>query len=129
MTVLDTHAFIWYALDDERLPATFRDELEQKPSEVFLPSICIWEAMILATRGRLDFGSANPEKVLRRYLQACGFVEAPLTAEIAILSRTLRFAHEDPADRFIAATAFSMNARLATSDRLLRELPWITCAY
>lgn len=129
MIFLDTHVFIWYALDDPRLIVTVRDLLARDPEAVYVPTICIWEAMLLAEKGRIQFREGRPERMLRGYLQSSGFNEAPLTAEIAALSRTLPFEHEDPADRFIAATAHAMNGLLATSDRNLRALPWLRLAY
>jgi PIN domain nuclease of toxin-antitoxin system len=45
--------------------------------------------------------------------------------EIAILSRALQFVHDDPADRFIASTAYSAQVPLATVDSRLASLPWL----
>lgn len=45
--------------------------------------------------------------------------ESKLTNEIAILSRQLDLLHQDPSDRFIAATAVYYNLTLATVDRNL----------
>jgi PIN domain nuclease of toxin-antitoxin system len=45
--------------------------------------------------------------------------EDPLSNEIAILSRQLDLVHQDPADRFIAATAVHYGLILATVDENL----------
>ena len=45
--------------------------------------------------------------------------EAVLNNEIAILSRQIELPHQDPADRFIAATAIFYELTLATVDRNL----------
>ena len=129
MIVLDTHVFIWCLLDDPQLPPLFRQQVDSAPDKVFIPSVCIWEAMLLAEKGRVTFGKGEPEHNLKKYLQICSFKQAPLTSEIAMLSRTLAFDHNDPADRFIAATAHAMKCKLATSDRNLRTLPWVRLAY
>ncbi|MGF1633890.1 MAG: PIN domain-containing protein [Phycisphaerae bacterium] len=49
----------------------------------------------------------------------------PLTAEIAIRSRTMLrdFDHNDPADRFILATALTHSLRLLTTDEKLLSYP------
>ncbi len=125
MIVLDTHMFLWYVAGDERLTATVKKALEDNPGEVWVPTICLWEALILAERGRIEIKDENPGAALRRWIQQAGFQEAPLTGEIALLSRTLAFEHSDPADRFIAATAHALGARLATADDRLRKLDWI----
>lgn len=130
MIVLDTHVFLWYALDDARLPAATRDQMSRDPEAVFLPTICLWEMMVLAERGRVSLpGRRRPDVVFRDLLKQSGFSEAPLTTEIALLSRTLAFEHEDPADRFIAATAKHLGFPLATSNRNLRNLGWLRLAY
>lgn len=123
--VVDTHVFLWYVQDDPRLMPDIKDQLELDPSKVFVPSICIWEALLLAERGRIGNGLMEFSVALRKALQVSGFSEAPLTAEIAEQSRLLTFAHSDPADRFIAATAHVLKAQLATQDNLLRRLPWV----
>jgi PIN domain nuclease of toxin-antitoxin system len=47
--------------------------------------------------------------------------DAPLGREVALRSRSIVVAHEDPADRFLAATADVYDLTLVTADeRLLR---------
>jgi PIN domain nuclease of toxin-antitoxin system len=47
--------------------------------------------------------------------------DAPLSREVAVRSRSVRLDHEDPADRFLAATADVYELTLITAeDRLLR---------
>ena len=83
---------------------------------------------MLVQKGRLQIEGANPGDTFREYIRVSGFREAPLTTEIAVLSRTLKFEHDDPADRFIAATAHALGARLATYDSRLRKLSWLQLA-
>jgi len=127
--VLDTHIFIWYALDDPLLDRRLKNQMDLDPTKILLPTICLWEAMLLAEKGRIVIQGGAPGAILRRYLELSGFIEAPLTGEIAVLSRTLKFDHDDPADRFIAATAYAHGAELATSDARLRSLAWVKLAY
>ena len=129
MIVLDTHVFIWYARNDPELAGGLKRVLQEAPTDVLVPSICAWEAMMLVQKGRLIFDGGDPGRTFHRYIEMSGFIEAPLTAEIAGLSRTLKFEHDDPADRFIAATAYALGAQLATSDSRLRKLDWVELAY
>lgn len=129
MIVLDTHVLIWHLLDDPSLDPSLRAVIVSEPSSIRVPTICIWEALLLAKRGRIDFAASDPGTALRKWIRLSGFREAALTGEIAVLSQTLEFAHADPADRFIAATAYALGARLATSDERLRALPWVDLAY
>jgi PIN domain nuclease of toxin-antitoxin system len=55
--------------------------------------------------------------------------EAPLNREVAIRSRSVRLDHEDPADRFLAATADVYELILVTADEhLLRGKGFRTLA-
>ena len=125
MIVIDTHVLIWFADGDSRLSPKLRQMMEDRPSDVLVPSICIWEALLMVERGRLTVGEDDPSTTLKGYIEKSGFVETPLTVDIAVLSRTLPFQHNDPADRFIAATAYANSAFLATYDSNLRKLPWV----
>lgn len=129
MIVVDTHIFLWFVEDNAKLDNSLQKRLEAHPEKVLLPSICLWEAMLLAQRGRIRPNVDDWEAALRKYVQVTGFVEVQLSHQIALLSRTLDFHHEDPADRFIAATAFAYDAELATVDERLRQLKWIKLAH
>ena len=76
---------------------------------------------MLAERGRL---ALEPDAVtwLRRACQAVPYTEAPVNNEVAIQSRSIDLDHQDPADRFLAATALVYDLTLVTADeRLLRS--------
>ncbi len=51
--------------------------------------------------------------------------EAVLNNEIALLSRQIDLPHQDPADRFIAATAVFYQLTLATVDSNLTSSSWL----
>jgi PIN domain nuclease of toxin-antitoxin system len=44
-----------------------------------------------------------------------------LSHAIALKSRLIEFPHKDPADRFIAATAWEYDLTLITVDEILKE--------
>ena len=127
--VIDTHVFLWYCLDDPKLPAPIREHLKSNPGQVWVPSICLWEIVCLAERKRIAISAPDPGRAILHLFHQTRFKEATLTSEIAILSRSLPFTHEDPADRFIGATAVAMCQTLATSDSRLRDLPFVSLAY
>ena len=116
--LLDTHVWLWGINAPERLPTSVRTELEMASEPPRLSPISLWEVMLLAERGRITL-SPNPRTWLREAARTVR--EVPLTFEVAAASRQLRLDHEDPADRFIVATAKVFGLRLVTADtRLLR---------
>ena len=118
--LLDTHIWLWALLEPERLTATVSAALESAENELWLSPISVWEAMVLAERGRVVVNAA-PAEWVQEMVRAIPRREAPLTHDIAVASRHLSLPHQDPADRFIAATAQVMGLTLVTADeRLLR---------
>ena len=115
--LLDTHIWIWTLNDPEKLGHRTRQELRSADNELWVSPISTWEALMLRAKGRLDL----PEDLAAWMSSATApFLEAPLTHEIALASRRLSFAHQDPADRFLAATAQILDLTLVTADiRLL----------
>jgi len=62
-------------------------------------------------------------------VQALPRREAPLTHDIALASCRLTLSHQDPADRFIAATARVLGLTLVTADeRLLHSVEYAVLA-
>lgn len=126
--LLDTHIWLWALLEPERLAADVRAALESSENELWLSPISVWEAMLLAERGRLSVPVPVGDWI-REMVSAIPRREAPLTHEVAILSRELSLAHQDPADRFLAATARAFELTLVTADeRLLGSTGFATMA-
>lgn len=87
---------------------------------MWLSPISAWEALLLAERGRLRT-DGDPAGWVDRALKALPVRDATLTREVALVSRSLDLAHEDPADRFIAASAVVYDLVLVTADERLLE--------
>jgi len=118
--LLDTHIWLWALLEPERLSTDVRAALQSPDNELWLSPISVWEATMLAERGRLAV-SVDTGTWIRKMVAAMPRREAPLTHDIAIASRELSLEHEDPADRFLAATAKVLDLTLVTADaRLMR---------
>ena len=126
--LLDTHIWLWALLEPERLAGDVRAALQAPENELWLSPISVWEAMVLAERGRLSVKS-DAQDWVRQMVDAIPRREAPLTHEIALMSRQLSLAHQDPADRFLAATARVLDLTLVTADeRLLASTEYAVMA-
>jgi len=123
--LLDTHIWLWSALDPARLSKRVKAALEDRENELWLSTISVWETLVLARKKRLILES-TPEQWVRRALSELPVHEAPINHEVAIRSEGLRLGHRDPADRFIVATALVYELTLVTADKRLakgREVP------
>lgn len=126
--LLDTHIWLWALLDPARLSTTVRLAMESPDTEIWLSPVSVWEALMLAERGRV-LVSGEPHAWIRTMVSAMPRREATLTHEIAMASRELRMSHADPADRFLAATALVLELTLVTADeRILAGGPYTTLA-
>ena len=126
--LLDTHIWLWALLDPERLSPAVRAALASGENELWLSPISVWEALLLAERGRIRVDTA-PTEWVERMVRALPRREAALTHDIAVASRQLTLSHEDPADRFLAATAQVLGLTLVTADaRLLASTQYAVMA-
>ena len=120
--LLDTHIWLWSLLEPSRLGRRTAAALEHADNELWLSPISIWEALMLAERGRVVL-LPDAERWVRTSLNAVPFHEAAVNSEVALASRALSIPSDDPADRFLVATARVYELTLVTADIRLRRIP------
>jgi PIN domain nuclease of toxin-antitoxin system len=121
--LLDTHVWLWWLTSADGLGDRERRALDRlAPDErPFLSAISLWEAQLLATKGRF-----TPPCAFEPWLRLAASPETvtllPLDIEVVLELQRLpvRF-HGDPADRLIVATARAHGLPLATHDRGIRH--------
>lgn len=119
--LLDTHILLWSLLEPAQLSQNVAKALEESENEIWLSPITTWEVIILAEEGRITL-DRDPIVWMKNVLDFLPSRQAPLTHEVAMKSRTIGLPHQDPADRFIVATALVYDLILVTSDkRLIQE--------
>jgi PIN domain nuclease of toxin-antitoxin system len=116
--LLDTHIWLWSLREPQRLGRRALHALHDPENELWLSPISLWEALMLARKGRIsihgDLASWQTRATAR-------FREAPLTYEVVLAAHQLAL-HSDPADRFLAATAKVLGLTLVTADERLLGL-------
>lgn len=122
MIVLDTHVLVWADADDHKLGRKARILIDRlwPLGQVTVSAISFWEIGMLQARRRLRLPVSVAE--WRDALLSAGVVELPLDGAMAVRALDLAGLHDDPADRFIAATALLHGAALVTADD--RLLDW-----
>jgi PIN domain nuclease of toxin-antitoxin system len=116
--LLDTHILLWSLREPERLSDETRKLLKNPETKVWLSPISLWECLILAHKGRLKL-NPDPQSWARDLLKKLPLREAKLNFEVSLRSREVSLIHEDPADRFLAATASVYDLTLLTADSRL----------
>jgi PIN domain nuclease of toxin-antitoxin system len=121
VVVLDTHVLIYDALEPKRLSARARRAVEGAHGPLAASDISLWEIAMLISKGRLDPG-ADAASFIEKVVEARALRLLPISPQIAVLAQADEFAHGDPADRIIAATARAHGAALVSADAQLRQL-------
>jgi PIN domain nuclease of toxin-antitoxin system len=120
VTVVDTHAWIWWVSQPSRLGKGARHALEQA-SRVGVPAISCLEFAALAARGRITLDRPPLDWILDA-LALPRFELLPLTPAVAVKAAGLPADFPgDPADRLIVATALIEAAPLVTKDDRVRR--------
>jgi PIN domain nuclease of toxin-antitoxin system len=121
-TLLDTHAWLWWATEDRRLSKRARSAIakSQANEDVWVSLISIWELAKKIEKKQLAL-----DRPLDQWLDAAttmtGLHLAEITRPILVESCELpQPFHGDPADQIIVATARRENAVLITRDGRMR---------
>jgi len=116
--LLDTHIWLWSHLEPERLSRRVVQALIAPDAELWLSPVSVWEFMLLAEKRRVSV-RGNPRAWVEDALTKVPMQDAQLNLEVALQSRVIQTDHEDPADRFLAATAAVYGLTLVTDDHRL----------
>jgi PIN domain nuclease of toxin-antitoxin system len=105
--------------EPKRLSRRVQQELREQKNELWLSPVSTWEALLLHARGRIRLLGDVRDWVTKATMH---LREAPLTHEIVVAAQELPLQHQDPADRFLAATADVLGLTLVTADHRLLGL-------
>ena len=119
--LLDTNAWLRVIARPDELSATARDLVSQQGILPFaLSAISIWEVTLKARKRKLEL-LPTVEQWLNSALNRNLVQVISVDATIARLANELPGDfHEDPADRFIVATALHLKLAIITSDVNIR---------
>lgn len=118
--MLDTHAWIWYVTEDRKLSKSARARIGREKSLGVHPISC-WEVAMLSAHGNLRL-SLSVEDWVEAALSRPKIELLPFLPAAAIRAAGLGGSFpEDPADRFIVATALEMKVPLVTRDARIEE--------
>ncbi len=120
--LLDTHVFIWWDSEPERLSARARELCQNRENIVLLSVASAWEIQVKLQLGKLSLRLPLAEIIENQ--QETNHVEI-LRIELShvLALGSLAAHHKDPFDRMLVAQAIAEDAVLATADPMLAKYP------
>jgi PIN domain nuclease of toxin-antitoxin system len=121
--LLDTHAALWWLIDDERFSPRAERYLLDDTNRVLLSAAVVWEVSIKRSIGKLEAPDGFADTLL-----GAGALPLPITVEHATAVEQLDWHHRDPFDRMLVAQATIEGAAVVSRDRAFMpygvELIW-----
>jgi PIN domain nuclease of toxin-antitoxin system len=113
--LLDTHSLIWWLTEDSSLPASARNLIASRNSQVMVSAVSAWEIATKVRLGRLDV-AADLARDFAGYLDQHQFESLSITTEHGIRAGSLPGSHKDPFDRMLVAQAQIEGLAIVSND-------------
>lgn len=127
MILLDTHVWLWWVQDPDRIrkQARRRIKTEESRNGLLVSAVSFWEIALKHSLGKLEL-PMNVGDWFSAARSYPGVRIIPLSADAAAESTMLPGSfHNDPADRFLVAQARERGIPLATADRKILPYPFV----
>jgi PIN domain nuclease of toxin-antitoxin system len=113
--LLDTHIFLWAAMQPAKLSDPIRQALEDPANALFLSAASVWEMQIKAQIGKLQLSLPVEEFVpIQRGFN--NILSLPIFERHIWALDSLPLHHKDPFDRLLMAQAVTEEYQLVTVD-------------
>lgn len=113
--LLDTHALLWYLLDDANLSKTAHSIIDY--GECYYSKVSLWEIAIKQAIGKLKYKESIPS--ISRLCWQEQFINLSVTENHFERIKTLPFIHNDPFDRLLISQAQCENLTIITCDTII----------
>ena len=122
--LLDTHIWLWSHREPRKLSSAVAQMIEDPSSELWLSPVSIWELIILLEKKRVSLRE-DVVQWIEKSKRSLDLHEAPFSWQVAGEIRSTVLSHQDPADRFLVATAKAYELTLVTADSRLWDIPGV----
>ena len=113
--LLDTHIFIWWADNPEKLSHAALSALQEEANELLLSVASVWEMQIKIQLGKLKL--SVPLKELVKTQQETNQLNLlPVELKHVLALDALPFHHKDPFDRLLMAQSIEEELTLVSAD-------------
>jgi PIN domain nuclease of toxin-antitoxin system len=116
--LLDTHAFLWFALGDAQLSANALQHILAQGWKKLVSPASYWELAIKISLGKYTLHQPF-DAFLQRAIAGNGFAILPIEPSHVVRLTTLPHHHRDPFDRLLVAQALEENIPIISNDAAL----------
>jgi PIN domain nuclease of toxin-antitoxin system len=113
--LLDTHAFLWFVLNDPSLSPIARDLIIDPLNEILLSPATHWEIAIKISIGKYQLPGPF-ESWINTQIQTNDFQILPIEVAHTALITTLPFHHKDPFDRLLISQSLAEKISVISTD-------------
>jgi PIN domain nuclease of toxin-antitoxin system len=115
--LLDTHALLWWLIDDPQLSAAARTAIASLENAVFVSACTDYEIAYKQKRGRLPtFPEILLDRVRRERIETL-----PISLKHTVSAAALPGPHRDPWDRIMMAQALAEDCHVVTVDSVFAD--------
>lgn len=113
--LLDTHTFIWWADQPEKLSPDALSALEDEANELLLSVASVWEMQIKIQLGKLKL-SLPLKELIKNQQEANDLTISPVALAHVLALDALPYHHKDPFDRLLIAQSIEEGLTIVTAD-------------
>ena len=113
--LLDTHAFLWWIADSDRLSGPARSMIADEANDIVVSAASAWEIATKFRIGRLP-GCEALSLAVSGHITEQGFTELEISVADAERAGRLPGPHRDPFDRMLAAQALKREFPVVSID-------------
>lgn len=118
--LLDTHAFLWFILNDPQLSAHAASLIANPLNDIEISPASYWEIAIKISTGKYALGEPVAD-FFTREIAVNQFRILPIAPSHVAPLTTMPFHHRDPFDRLIIAQAIAEQIPVVSADTVFND--------
>jgi PIN domain nuclease of toxin-antitoxin system len=120
--LIDTHIFIWYIQNSERLPSSIATYINDGRNDILLSIASVWEMAIKQSTGKLNLGLPYASFIAEQ-MRLNSIELLSLRLDHLEVVTTMPFHHRDPFDRILIAQAMLEDIGIVSADSIFSSYP------
>jgi PIN domain nuclease of toxin-antitoxin system len=120
--LIDTHIFIWYIQNSERLPSSIATYINDGRNDILLSIASVWEMAIKQSTGKLNLGLPYAS-FIEEQMRLNSLELLHLRLDHLEVVTTMPFHHRDPFDRLLIAQSIVEDIVIISADSIFSSYP------